>query len=115
MKMNRRDLLKLSGSTFITVLVSPFISAQTPSEGSKKASELSKPTLDGNITYNAGWVVPLEDKSALLELEAKKNKEKEDLAKQKSGSNDALTTSKDKPKKFSDKLQDALNKVKNFF
>lgn len=113
--MNRRDLLKLSASTFIAVFVSPFVAAQNLSESSAKASELSKPVLDGNISYNAGWVVPLEDKSALLELEAKKNKEKEELAKQKSGSADAQAATKDKPKTFSDKFQDALNKVKNFF
>lgn len=115
MNINRRDLFKLGASALVTTFLSPFSLAQTQTSGAAGGSEIAKTAIDGMISYNAGWVVPLEDKNPLLELEAKKTKEKEDLAKQKSGPTDASALSQEKPKSFSDRFQNALNKIKNFF
>lgn len=113
--MNRRQLLKLSATSLFAVMVSPFVSAQnnSGSTGSKGASVAS--TIDGNISYNAGWVVPLEDKSPLLELEAKKTKERDDAVKQKADAATNSSPTKEKSKSISDKFKDLMGKVKGFF
>jgi len=113
--MNRRELLKLSATSLFAVMASPFVSAQNnvSSAGPKGASVA--PAIDGNISYNAGWVVPLEDKNPLLELEAIKTKERQEAVKQKANTAANSAPSKDKPKSISDKFQDIVGKVKNFF
>ena len=67
------------------------------------------------MTYNAGWVVPLEDRSGLLELEARKNKEFEELKKSKGPESAPAEASKEKPKSWADKFQSVIGKVKSFF
>lgn len=118
MKINRREILKLSAGALITALVSPLISAQSGKSPSASgvASELTAAKVDGNITYNAGWVVPLEDKAPLLELEARKTKERDDLVKQKAGTaSDSAGAAKDQSKSIGRRFQELLGKVKSFF
>lgn len=110
--MNRREILKLSFGTAIAALVSPFVVGQ-PS-GSDKAVpgnyQLPANKLSDTVTYNAGWIVPLEDRAQLLELESKKSTEQK-AAKPV----DQATAVKDKPKTISDRYQEFLGKVKSFF
>lgn len=118
MKINRREILKLSAGALITALVSPLISAQSGKSPSASgvATELTAAKVDGNITYNAGWVVPVEDKAGLLDLEAKKTKEREDLVKQKAGpASTGGPGAKEESKSFSKRIQDIFGKVKNLF
>ena len=115
MNINRRDLFKLGASALIAAVFNPVSFAQTQSSSAVSSPGSAKASIDGMISYNAGWVVPLEDKNQLLELEAKKTKEKEELAKQKSSPADASAAAQEKPKSFSDKFQNALTKLKNFF
>jgi len=118
MKINRREILKLSAGALMAALVSPFISAQSgkaPS-ASLASSELTAAKVDGNISYNAGWVVPLEDKAALLELEAKKTKERDDAVKQKAGVGaDANASPKEGSKSIGKRFQEFVGKVKAWF
>ena len=114
MKIHRRDLLKLGVGSLLVALMSPFVYGQSSASNASKTADLSKSAVDGTVTYNAGWVVPLEDKAGLLDLEAKKTKEKEELNKQKTGATD-VSAAKEKPKTFSNKIQDIFTKVKNFF
>ena len=115
-KLNRRALLKLGTGVLVSALGSPFIFAQSTKSSSSIASEAGVTKVDGNISYNAGWVVPLEDKSGLLELEARKTKEREELSKQKSVSGvDPEASAKENPKSFSKRIQDIFGKVKNLF
>lgn len=116
MKINRREILKLSAGALIAALVSPLISAQSGKAPSVVASELAAAKVDSNISYNAGWVVPLEDKAGLLELEAKKTKERDDLVKQKAGTpTDSSGAAKDQSKSIGKRFQELLGKVKSFF
>jgi len=119
MKINRRDILKLSAGALVTVLASPFLSAQTntaPVGVGLKTGASSSSVIDGNISYNAGWVVPLDDKAALLELESKKTKERDDLAKQKAGaSSDSTAAQKENSKSIGGRFQEVLAKIKSFF
>jgi hypothetical protein len=118
MKINRREILKLSAGALMAALVSPFISAQSGKAPSPSLapSELTAAKVDGNISYNAGWVVPLEDKAGLLELEAKKTKERDDLIKQKAGATSNVAPgAKEESKSFSKRVQDIFGKVKNLF
>ena len=116
--MNRRELLKLSLGTAIATLVSPFVVGQ-PSGSDKVVPgnfQLPANKLNDTVTYNAGWIVPLEDRPQLLELESKKSKEQEDLAKQKGAKPaDQIAGAKDKPKTISDRYQEFIGKVKSFF
>ena len=59
--------------------------------------------------------MPLEDRAGLLELEAKKNKEHEELKKGKPAEVVSAEPPKEKPKSFMDKVQGFVGKVKNFF
>lgn len=115
--MNRRQLLKLGASSVLAGFMSPFAFAQSGNSTVVAASPaLTASKIDGVVSYNAGWVIPLEDKAALLEVEARKNKEKEDLDKKKSANPSAnATDSADKTKSFSGKLQELLGKIKGYF
>jgi hypothetical protein len=116
MRINRREILKLSAGALMAAFVSPLISAQSSKAPSSVAPELAAAKVDGNISYNAGWVVPLEDKAGLLELEAKKTKERDDLVKQKAGApTDSSSVAKDQSKSIGKRFQELLGKVKNFF
>ena len=118
MKINRREILKLSAGALIAALVSPLISAQSGKAPSTSLapSELTAAKVDGNISYNAGWVVPLEDKAALLELEAKKTKERDDAVKQKAGAGaDSGSSPKEGSKSIGKRFQELVGKVKAWF
>jgi predicted nicotinamide N-methyase len=120
MKINRRQILQLGAGSLLAALASPFIGSSVYAQGNKSpaavAADVSAAKLDGNITYNAGWVVPMEDKAALLEVEAKKTKEREALAKQKAGNSpEGSTLPKEKSKSVADRFQEVLGKIKNFF
>lgn len=117
--MNRRQLLKLGASSVFFTLVSPLVFGQakvTTSMPSDVAVGSSVSKVDGLISYNAGWVIELEDKASLLEVEARKTREKEELDKQKSGNPVAKSgESTDKAKSVSGKFQEFLGKIKSFF
>ena len=114
---NRRQASKLSAGTLLAALVSPIVFGQTaksPAASSTTVQGASK--IDGVVSYNAGWVINLEDKAPLLEIEAKKIKEQEELAKQKAGkATDSPAQVKDKPKSLTDKMQDFVAKIKGYF
>lgn len=120
MNMHRRDILKLGLGGVITAVVTPFGFAQSSfTKGGVTSVSAAAPTtpaaaIDGNISYNAGWVVPLEDKASLLALEAKKTKEKDEASKQQAG-NPSTPASKEKSKSVSDRIQEAFAKVKSWF
>lgn len=113
--MNRRELIKLSATSLLVAIVSPFVSSQTASVPVPAKGAIEGSAIDGNISYNAGWVVPLEDKNPLLELEAIKSKERQEAVKQKADAASKGAPAKDKSKSISDKFQDILGKVKSFF
>lgn len=115
--LNRRQALKLGAGSLLAALISPIVFGQSTKPPSVSGAAIQGGSkVDGVISYNAGWVIPLEDKAPLLEVEAKKTKEQEDLAKQKAGkSADSSAQAKDKPKSISDKLQDFVSKVKAYF
>jgi hypothetical protein len=115
MIINRRQILKLGSLSALAVFMPSLISAKTISNVSTPKNVLLEPQLDGNVTFNAGWVVPLEDKSQLLELESKKSKEKEEAAKRKAGESSQGNSAKDKSKSLSDRFQNIWAKVKDFF
>jgi hypothetical protein len=110
--MNRREILKLSFSAALTALVSPFVVGQ-PSGSDKVAPgnyQLPANKLNDTVTYNAGWIVPLEDRTQLLELESKKSSEQKATKPA-----DQAAAAKDKPKTISDRYKEFVGKVKSFF
>ena len=116
--MNRREILKFGFGAAIAALISPFVVGQ-PS-GSDKAIpgnyQIPANKINDTVTYNAGWIVPLEDRPQLLELESKKSKEQEELAKQKGAKPaDQTAAAKDKSKTIADRYQEFIGKVKSFF
>ena len=114
--MNRRHILRLGMSGLVAAITSPFVLAQPSPANSASAAGVSPVApvkLDGTVTYNAGWVVPLEDRAPLLDLESKKTKEQEELAKKGVKTGEA-SAPKDK-KSFADRFQEVVGKVKNFF
>lgn len=115
MKINRRELLKLSAASVLAAIVSPFAFGQSNNASASSKDAIANTAIDGNISYNAGWVVPIEDKNPLLELEAKKTKERNASVKQKEDAASSGAPAKDKSKSISDKFQDILGKVKGFF
>jgi hypothetical protein len=108
--MNRREILKLGFSATITALVSPFVMGQASDKVITGNFQLPANKLNDTVTYNAGWVVPLEDRAQLLELEAKKSTEQK-AAKPV----DSTPAVKDKPKTIADRYQEFIGKVKSFF
>ena len=90
MTITRRSLFKLLAGTAATYLASwPGHSAfaQTTKSVSKEvivpSAATIAPKLDGTVSYNAGWVINLEDRAELLEVEAKKTKLQEEKKAQK--------------------------------
>ena len=90
MQLTRRSILKLATGSVVGYLA-PWLGksafAQTTKSVSKEVSAPSAaaiaPKLDGTVSYNAGWVINLEDRAELLEVEAKKTKLQEDKKDQK--------------------------------
>ena len=110
--MKRRLFIKLGiGSAVGLWLVNAGIALSAPAD-SAPVFDAAAPK--GPVTYNAGWVINLEDRTALLELEAAKNKAQE--AKNGSQGN-AVPTAEQKPAKKSalEKVQDWFNKAKGWF
>jgi hypothetical protein len=113
--MNRRQILKLGLSSAVLALVSPSVLGQS-SKTAASVSSSNAAVMDDTISYNAGWVIQLDDKARLLEIEARRTKEKEELAKQKSTKpSDGAPPAKEKSKSFGDKIQDWVGKIKNVF
>ena len=90
MQLTRRSILKLATGSVVGYLA-PWLGksafAQTTKSVSKEVSAPSAaaiaPKLDGTVSYNAGWVINLEDRTELLEVEAKKTKLQEEKKAQK--------------------------------
>ena len=108
--MNRREILKLGFSAAITALVSPFAMGQASDKVVTGNFQLPANKLNDTVIYNAGWIVPLEDRAQLLELESKKSAEQK-VAKPA----DQAAVAKDKPKTIADRYQEFVGKVKSFF
>lgn len=108
--MNRREILKLGFSAAITALVSPFAMGQASDKVVTGNFQLPANKLNDTVIYNAGWIVPLEDRAQLLELESKKSAEQK-VAKPA----DQAAAVKDKPKTIADRYQEFVGKVKSFF
>jgi hypothetical protein len=117
--MNRRQFLWSTTALVASSLVSKFVGAQTADP--KSTAPLTAPVkIEGNIGYNAGWVIPLEDQKALLELEAQKKK----AAEAKDASNKpaapaapAITEASGKAAKktWGEKAQGWVDSVKSWF
>ena len=90
MTITRRSLFKLLAGSAVGYLA-PWLAnsafAQTTKSVSKEVITPSAtaiaPKLDGTVSYNAGWVINLEDRTELLEVEAKKTKLQEEKKAQK--------------------------------
>ena len=90
MQITRRSILKLATGSVVGYLA-PWLGksafAQTTKSVSKEVSAPSAaaiaPKLDGTVSYTAGWVINLEDRTELLEVEAKKTKLQEEKKAQK--------------------------------
>lgn len=115
--ISRRSLIKL-GAVSGALLAIPFWGNNAISQSTfgnvSKAVE-TKP--EGLVSFNAGWAIPLEDKSALLSLEQKKIKEAQAASSQVAPSGAAGSDNLAKPanKNWKDKAQDAWSKAKSFF
>ena len=90
MTITRRSLFKLLAGSAVGYLA-PWLAnsafAQTTKSVIKEvivpSAATIAPKLDGTVSYNAGWVINLEDRAELLEVEAKKTKLQEDKKDQK--------------------------------
>ena len=117
--MNRRQFLWSTTALVGSSLVSKFVGAQTADP--KSTAPLTAPVkIEGNIGYNAGWVIPLEDQKALLELEAQKKKAaeaKDASTKPAAPAAPAITEASGKPAKktWGEKAQGWLDSVKSWF
>lgn len=110
--MERRSFIKLGiGSAVGLWLANVGVTLSAPAD-SVPVFEVT--SVKGPVTFNAGWVINLEDRNALLELEKSKNKA---LEVKNSSQNNAAPTAEQKPAKKSvtEKVQDWLNKAKSWF
>ena len=90
MTITRRSLFKLLAGSAVGYLA-PWLAnsafAQTTKSVIKEvivpSAATIAPKLDGTVSYNAGWVINLEDRAELLEVEAKKTKLQEEKKAQK--------------------------------
>ena len=117
--MNRRQFLWSTTALVASSLVSKFVGAQTADP--KTTAPLTAPVkIEGNIGYNAGWVIPLEDQKALLELEAQKKKAaeaKDASTKPAAPAAPAITEANGKAAKktWGEKAQGWVDSVKSWF
>ena len=117
--MNRRQFLWSTTALVASSLVSKFVGAQTADP--KTTAPLTPPVkIEGNIGYNAGWVIPLEDQKALLELEAQKKKAaeaKDASTKPAAPAAPAITEASGKAAKktWGEKAQGWVDSVKSWF
>lgn len=115
--ITRRSLIKIgavSSALFAIPLWGNNAISQPASINLPKSSQTQP---DGLVSFNAGWIIPLEDKPALLSLEEKKTKEAQATASQAAPSGIAGADNVTKPtnKNWKDKAQDVWSKVKSFF
>lgn len=113
--ISRRSLLKLGAISGVLLALPMWSSrsiAQSLSSPASKGSEI-KP--EGLVSFNAGWVIPLEDKSALLALEEKKIKEAQASTSTSNTSSGDAAPSKAAKKSLGDKAQEVWSKLKSFF
>ena len=115
--ISRRSLLKLGTISGILLALPLWNSEAVAQSVSNAASKVTEAKPSGLISFNAGWAIPLEDKSALLALEEKKIKEAQAAAPATGVPNAPGGDAPVKPanKSWNDKAQDVWNKVKNFF
>jgi len=117
--MNRRYFLVSTTALVASSFFSKLVGAQTAD--TKSPAPLTAPAkIEGNVGFNAGWVIPLEDKKALLELEAQKKKAaeaKDASAKPAAPAAPAITEANGKPAKktWGEKAQGWLDSVKAWF
>lgn len=110
--MQRRLFIKLGiGSAVGLWLANTRIALSAPTES---APAFDAVVAKGPVTYNAGWVINLEDRAGLLELEGAKNKA---IEAKKGSQNNVAPAAEQKPAKKSvtEKVQDWLNKAKSWF
>lgn len=115
--ISRRSLLKLGTISGILLALPLWNSEAVAQSVSNAASKVSEAKPGGLVSFNAGWAIPLEDKSALLALEEKKIKEAQAAALATGAPNAPGGDAPVKPtkKSWNDKAQDVWNKVKNLF
>ena len=110
--MKRRSFLKLGVGASLAMLLANLGVSIAASPDAPKAVDGA--VVQGAVTYNAGWVINLEDRAALLELEESKKKALEaKTATQTSTANSV--EQKPAKKSFSEKVQDWLGKAKSWF
>lgn len=115
--ISRRSLLKVGAISGVFLGMPLWNSRAAAQSASNVASRAVDVKPDGLVSFNAGWAIPLEDKPGLLALEEKKIKEAQAAAPAAGGANTpaASDPAKSPKKSWGDKVQDAWNKVKNFF
>ena len=105
--MSRRSLLK-AGAISATLLALPAWSTKVIAQASSAlSSHVGSPKPNGLISFNAGWMIPVEDQKALLDLEEKKKKEAQPVT-QPTAADPVANAEATKPvkKSWGDKLQD---------
>ena len=107
--ISRRSVLKL-GLVSSALLILPFWGSRALAQSIPGAASKAP---EGLVSFNAGWAIPLEDKSALLALEQTKIKEAQAAAPQSAANPN--TSVKPVNKSWTDKAQEAWSKVKGFF
>ena len=114
--ISRRSILK-AGALSAALLALPAWSAKVIAQTtSAVAANVGSPKPNGLISFNAGWMIPVEDQKALLALEEKKNKEAQAAAPQATQSTEAsVDAAKPAKKTWSEKLQDSWKQVKSYF
>ena len=114
--LSRRSVLK-AGAISAALLALPAWPTKVLAQASSAVSaKVGSPKPSGLISFNAGWMIPVEDQKALLALEEKKNKEAQAAAPNVPQAMDALVeTAKPAKKTWSDKLQDSWKQVKGYF
>jgi hypothetical protein len=114
--LSRRSLLK-AGALSAVLLALPALPTKVLAQVSNAVAEkMASPKPNGLISFNAGWMIPVEDQKALLALEERKIKEAQASSPQASQSTDASGDgAKPTKKSWTEKLQDNWKKVKSFF
>lgn len=114
--ISRRTLLKASALS-LTILTLPAWSTKVIAQTSNAVPlQAGSPKPDGLVSFNAGWMIPVEDQKALLALEVKKNQEAQAATPKANQNPEAGTeSSKSTKKSWTEKLQDKWKQVKDYF
>ena len=116
--LTRRSILKAGSLSVILLALSSFQSKVIAQGASVNTANTNQGSLkpNGLISFNAGWMIPVEDQKALLALEEKKNKELKAASVQAPQNPDAsVELAKPAKKTWSEKLQEAWKQAKSFF